>query len=309
MNFFAKYILCSAFVFVACENAVPQQNQLQKKAAPVSSSSEIIAESSCSSSEEISSSSELEISSSSILSVSKKGKKGAYQRNSKNADTDTTPEPAPEENLHLCDNVPEYAFCDERDGNIYNKVKIGSQVWMAENLKYAAEGSWCYNDRHDLCNLFGRLYTWTAALALSDQYLTSSAGSLISSKHQGACPEGWRIPTSGDMKILSSFIAEKNAERGTEGVGTSLKAMNGWKKSKDGKMGTNRYGFKGVPAGSRHADGSFGEYGEGGSFWVAEETADVSRAPYWDLYYANDQFWGEYSNLKKVAYSVRCIRY
>ena len=218
-------------------------------------------------------------------------------------------ESAPED-TSLCANVPVTVLCDKRDGQLYRTIHIGSQVWMAQNLNYAVSNSWCYNNSLESCSNYGRLYQWTAALNLDKAYSHSSAGELIEEKHQGVCPDGWYLPKDKDMETLVYYVAESNKTLGfaTEEVGTSLRKETGWEENDEEILGTNHYGFAAVPAGYRDANGTFAFLGEEADFWVAEEEANGTQAPHWNLYYANQSFSGEYRNLKSFAFSVRCIK-
>lgn len=68
----------------------------------------------------------------------------------------------------------------------FKTVKIGSQVWMAENLNVDVKGSCCYNDDPNMCRKYGRLYTWEAA--------------------NKACPPGWHLPSEKEWSQLLDFL-------------------------------------------------------------------------------------------------------
>ena len=85
---------------------------------------------------------------------------------------------------------------------------------MAENLNYDDSvstpnlkgGNWCYDNKEENCETYGRLYTWAAAMNLESKYNGSHAEDLVQTKHQGICPEGWHIPTYEEWYTLEDYV-------------------------------------------------------------------------------------------------------
>ena len=177
-----------------------------------------------------------------------------------------------------CSFVFAWEFTDSRDGQTYRTVKIGNQIWMAENLNYKTEeGSWCYVDREKNCEKYGRLYTWEAA--------------------KKACPAGWHLPTEEEFSELYQFVG------GTRVAAKKLKSKSGWEYNGNG---LDDYGFSVLPAGSRPYFGSFDGEGKVAYFWSASE--DYSNYAWYE------SFGFGYENvfrnsLNKVSWhSVRCLK-
>ncbi|MFA6734544.1 MAG: fibrobacter succinogenes major paralogous domain-containing protein [Sphaerochaetaceae bacterium] len=190
---------------------------------------------------------------------------------------------------------------DSRDGQSYKTVTIGTQTWMAENLNYKVDSSWCYENRADSCAKYGRLYTWTGAMNIDTSYQYASATAVISTPHQGVCPAGWHIPTDAEWTTL------ENAVGGEDTAGTKLKSTSGWNDDGDeGGNGTDAYGFSALPAGSHYGYGNFNLVGNHADFWSATEY-DTDRAYRRHLYYFSADM-GTNSDNKYYAFSVRCLK-
>ncbi len=194
------------------------------------------------------------------------------------------------------------------DGNIYKTVKIGNQVWMAENLRtthyrngdsilttvpdtldYRSEAEpkyqFVYNNDEKNVLIYGRLYTWYAA--------TDS---------RNICPEGWHIPTIEEYKILDDALGGKNAAIGKlKAVGTDY-----W--LSPNADATNQSGFNGLPGGWRSAKGRYGAIGKYGHWWCAnrqtEEYVFRMFLSFDDACYKNHLGSSDPQN----AWSVRCVK-
>lgn len=192
------------------------------------------------------------------------------------------------------------------DGNTYNLVQIGKQLWTAENLnvskyrngdeipqvqdkaEWAAltNGAWCYLDNNpDNGAIYGKLYNWHA---INDP--------------RGLAPEGFHIPTDKEWTELTDCLggADSGAGEKMKQKGTDL-----WK-SKNEKA-TNSSGFKALPGGSRFWNGSFTEIGFEGNWWSSSEE-DSNNAFFHSLGGSNYYSVKSNSFNKLFGFSVRCIK-
>jgi uncharacterized protein (TIGR02145 family) len=194
---------------------------------------------------------------------------------------------------------------DERDGQAYRIVTIGSQTWMAENLnfdyKVAGEsyGSYCYDNSADSCAKYGRLYTWAAAMDSA----TTGCGygktcAADSGRAQGVCPTGWHLPSRAEWVALFMAIG------GQSTAGTALKASSGWH---DNGSGTDAYGFSVFPSGYRNGGGDYSHVGNGAYFWSASED-DASIAYHMFLGYSYAHAFLDSGYNKYNAFAVRCVK-
>jgi uncharacterized protein (TIGR02145 family)/uncharacterized repeat protein (TIGR02543 family) len=171
-------------------------------------------------------------------------------------------------------------FKDNRDGKSYQKIAIGSQVWMAENLNYDAEGSVCYGNKADSCAKYGRLYDWDAAMR--------------------ACPSGWHLPDDDEWTMLTDYIGNSLT------AGTKLKSKTGWNSSNTVPVGTDNYGFSALPGGGNISD-EFAGTGIAGIWWTTTEYIFSTRAIFRSMRYDRDSVTRGEDVKTKNLLSVRCV--
>jgi uncharacterized protein (TIGR02145 family) len=201
------------------------------------------------------------------------------------------------------DNVTFTTSVKDYDGNIYNTVTIGTQVWLKENLKTTKYNddtaipneinnlawgglttpAYCwYNNDIVNKNVYGSLYNW----------YTVNTGKL--------CPTGWHVPTDNEWTVLTTYLGGESV------AGSKLKETGTTHWLPPNADATNASSFTGLPGGYRIYDGTFSNIAGDGLWWTAIEynllnawlrVINCNRIPV-DKYY----------NSKKCGLSVRCLR-
>lgn len=208
------------------------------------------------------------------------------------------------------------SFIDSRDGQVYKTVVIGEQTWMAQNLNYGdsiktpmlTDATWCGGGENGKknegdCAVYGRLYTWVAAVNKSENDCGYGHKCGLIGTVQGICPNGWHLPGTAEWKVLFDAVG------GNSKAGVMLKTVSGWNDYESGSgNGLDAYGFSALPAGNRTTDGYFLSVGFHAYFWSASEK-DSGYAYYMHLkYFIEDAPSYLGGSEKGHAYSVRCLK-
>ncbi len=196
----------------------------------------------------------------------------------------------------------EFGSLTDSEGNKYKTIKIGEQVWMAENLKATRYNDstsiplvrdaqtwidintpaycWYNNDSVTYKETYGVLYNWYA----------------VNTKK--LCPTGWHVPTDIDWTNLVLYFGGERA------AGEKMKESDTihWQSPNTGA--TNESDFTALPGGYRHFDTSFKDMGYSCRMWSSTQE-DEDNAWYRVLLYYSDRL-HRLSSLKQGGYSVRC---
>lgn len=204
------------------------------------------------------------------------------------------------------------------DGNVYQTVQIGDQLWMAENLKVThyrngdpipnvtnnstwgglSTGAYCYyNNSSAHGETYGALYNWYAAVDA-----------------RGIAPEGWRVPTDEEIKQLEMALGMSQAQAnaaGWRGTNEGSKLAGDYDLWASGTLRNNSEfdtsGFSFLPGGyRRNVSGTFYGLSSNGYLWSSTGSSSTGA---WNrsLYYGGTQVERNYS-YERTGFSVRCVR-
>jgi len=208
-------------------------------------------------------------------------------------------------------NSPESGTVTDIEGNVYKTVKIGSQWWMAENLKttkyndgtdipqvkeyeswrYLASPGFCWfeNDPDTYKNKYGALYNWYAV------------------NTDKLAPSGWHVPTDTEWNTLINYLGGWQVAGGKMKTTGTIEAGTGvWYAPNAGA--TNESGFSAVPTGGREEGGNFlDEYGYGADWWTA--TGDGEYGAFDCLVaYSSPAVGCWEAMIKSCGFSIRCVK-
>ncbi|MBN2480532.1 MAG: fibrobacter succinogenes major paralogous domain-containing protein [Bacteroidales bacterium] len=204
------------------------------------------------------------------------------------------------------------------DGNDYQTVTIGAQIWMKENLKvtHYADGTpiqsitgnsnwealtvtskaYCWYDDDSATNapIYGALYRWAAAMNGASSSTSTPSGI------QGVCPAGWHLPSEAEWTELTDYIGGESV------AGSKLKEAGTAHWNSPNIDATNETGYTALPGGDRISDGTFTDIGDIGYWWSATETnADYAWS---QVMLHNDGGIFTFDGSKELGFSVRCVQ-
>lgn len=198
-------------------------------------------------------------------------------------------------------------YFSDIDGNIYGSVKIGDQIWMANNLRVTRyqngdrisnvsnhswvtvkeTGAYCNPQFEQQINTYGRLYNWYAC-----------------TDWRNICPEGWHVPTSTEWRQLCTTLG------GTSLAGKKLKSndKNAWDNF-GGHPGTNETQFSAIGVGYLSPNGQYEKENYEGHWW-SQSQGRINFSYYGVgsvMYYNSDRVTVDNYN-KNIGKNVRCIK-
>ncbi len=201
-------------------------------------------------------------------------------------------------------NPYQFGSVKDYEGNDYSTIAIGSQTWMAENLR-----SIKLNDGTPIAYVSNN-YSWSTQTTPGYSYFSND--SVTYKKRYGAlynwytvqtkkiCPTGWHVPTDQDWTTLGSSLGIDSI------AGGKLKATGTTYWYVPNLYATNSTGFSGIGSGYRFYNGSYNNSGYSATWWSATEYT-ANTVWYRFLSYNNGKFGRTYAD-KLYGFSIRCLK-
>ena len=200
-----------------------------------------------------------------------------------------------------------YGTMTDIDGNEYKTITIGTQTWMAENLKTTRyrngdsipnvtndiewgnlqTGAYCWNnnDINTYKAIYGALYNWYAVNDI-----------------RKIAPEGWHVPTDEEWTYLADYLNGKFV------AGSKLKEAGSlhWYSQ---NPGTNETGFSALPGGFCSSSVTFGHFGSTGTYgyWWSSSLYSATNAWVRSIDYMGLEL-RRFNFYKYFGYSLRCVQ-
>lgn len=188
-------------------------------------------------------------------------------------------------------------FTDDRDGHVYKWVKIGTQIWMAENLAFLPSVSPI--TERSVTNPFYYVYDYNgisvSEAKASEKYKTYGTLYNYPAAKQ-ACPIGWHLPSDNEWDILVSLLGGNNT------AGSKMKLITGWKSKNNIEEANSE--FAGLPGGSLDEAGLFEIRGYMGYWWSSSE---LGASEVWSIRLNIENVRVKQYD-KRVGFSVRCVK-
>jgi uncharacterized protein (TIGR02145 family) len=203
-----------------------------------------------------------------------------------------------------------YGSVNDIDGNTYKTIEVGTQTWMAENLKTTkfndgttiqympgyvewntktAGYSWFNEDIATYKDVYGALYNWFAVDG------ASNGGNNI-------CPTGWHVPTDSEWKILTTYLG------GELIAGGKLKEAGTTHWTTPNTGATNESGFTALPGGCNNGIGEYLNIGISGWWWSSTDTPYYIYTSWYRFMY-NEYYSVIRADTDKLSgLNVRCIK-
>lgn len=191
--------------------------------------------------------------------------------------------------------TPQTSFCpDEVNymGKIYQTVQIGDQCWLKQNLDVGTMidrkqsqtnngviEKYCADNDPANCKTYGGMYQWDEAM----QYVNSVGA-------KGICPEGWHIPSTGEMELLETYLNDNRDALLARGQLT----------------GTDISGFSALLGGYRSDGGGTMGIGVNTYLWSSSQSDERSSIAL-NVYSKSNKIW-QLGYPKSYGLCIRCIK-